>query len=325
MKLSRRHAVLGFMALGGGVALSGRAAVTATRPGTAFGTTVHLTITARSSADAELAIDLGFQEIRAVEKAFNIFDAKSEISILNANGYLHHPSRLMLDVIQHSSEIFRQTNGAFDPTVQPLWSVWQRAVRNASLPDHVQIMRASANVSWSNLIVEDNLLRLKDKGSALTFNGIAQGYAADRVITAIQHLALSAVVDTGEVGLSSGDKIPKLAIQHPRNPDGVAGYVTAQSGFVATSGDYATTFTPDFLHHHIFDPSLGASPRELSAVTVLAPTGALADGLATAFMVMGVERSLQLVEKTAGVETLLITKQGGVVLSAGMKNYFQSA
>jgi FAD:protein FMN transferase len=93
---------------------------------------------------------------------------------------------------------------------------------------------------------------------------------------------------------------------------------------VATSGDYATIFTPDFVHHHIFDPARGESPRELSAVTVLAPTGALADGLATAFMVMGVERSLQLVEKTVGVEALLITKQGEVLFSSGMKNYFQA-
>jgi FAD:protein FMN transferase len=325
MKISRRHAVLGFAAMGSGLAFASHKAVSATRPGTAFGTTVHLTVTARSSADAELAIDLGFKEIRSVEKAFNVFDTNSEVSRLNTTGELANPSRLMMEIVQHTSDIYQLTRGAFDPSVQPLWNVWQGSARNSTLPDTAQIEHAKTRVNWGNLEVNDGALRLTQAGSALTFNGIAQGYAADRVMAAIKHLALSAVVDTGEFGLSTGDDVPKLAIQHPRNPEDVIGYLTAQSGFVATSGDYATTFTPDFVHHHIFDPANGVSPRELSAVTVFASTGAMADGLATALMVMGKVHSLQLVEKTAGVEALLISKSGELALSSGMKSHFQSA
>jgi thiamine biosynthesis lipoprotein len=79
---------------------------------------------------------------------------------------------------------------------------------------------------------------------------------------------------------------------------------------VATSGDYETFFSPDFVHHHIFDPKTGDSPLELASVTVVAPTGILADGLSTAFMVMGSDKALALTAKLHDVDTLLIHKNG---------------
>jgi FAD:protein FMN transferase len=325
MKMTRRHAVFGFAALGGGLALASGRAVTATRPGTAFGTTVRLTVSARSSADGELALERGFAEIRAVEKTFNLFDAESELSHLNATGELDRPSSMMLDLVQRVTGIHHLTQGAFDPSVQPLWTVWQNALRKGAQPDGELITQATAKVGWAGLDVSIDKIWLKQKEAALTFNGIAQGYAADRVMAAIRPFALSAIIDTGEFGISSLDETPRLAIRHPRNADAVAGHITAASGYVATSGDYATTFTPDFLHHHIFDPANGVSPRELSAVTVLAPTGAMADGLATAFMVMGRNRTLALAEAIGGVDVLLITKQGEFVQSSGMAKHFTAA
>jgi FAD:protein FMN transferase len=322
MKMTRRHAVFGFAALGSGLAFTSGKAITATRPGTAFGTIVRVTVSALSSADGERALELGFSEIRAVEKTFNLFDAESELSRLNVTGELARPSTMMLDLVQHASGVHEVTQGAFDPSVQPLWSVWQNALSEGTLPDDRQLTQATAKVGWTGLRVSGDKISLRQRDAALTFNGIAQGYAADRVLAAIAPFTLSAIVDTGEFGISSDDETPRLAVRHPRNADAVVGYIKAPSGFVATSGDYATTFTPDFLHHHIFDPGNGASPLELAAVTVLAPTGTQADGLATAFMVMGRKRTLDLVQKLVGVDVVMITKQGDVVLSPGMKQHF---
>ena len=86
---------------------------------------------------------------------------------------------------------------------------------------------------------------------------------------------------------------------------------------VATSGDYESIFTPDYLHHHIFDPAAGDSPRELASVTVMAPTGMLADGLSTACMVLGRERAAALAASLPGVDLLAIDKQGREWRSAG--------
>jgi FAD:protein FMN transferase len=324
MKMNRRHAVLGFSAMGIGAAVMGRGAVSATRPATAFGTTIRLTVSARTSAAADAALDAGFREIRAVEKAFSLFDANSELSRLNATAELSDPSAMMIEMVGLASHMNRVTRGAFEPSVQPLWTAWQESLAQSVAPDKTQIERAVARVGWHNLEIAQGQLRLTQSGTALTFNGIAQGYAADRVMKAISPLIVSAFIDTGELGLLlSGDE-PRLAIRHPRYPERPVGYVRAPSGFVATSGDYATVFSADYVHHHIFDPIKGVSPRELSAVTVLAPQGATADALATAFMVMGSARALALAEILPGVETLLITKGGEIKLSSGMNRLFQS-
>ena len=81
---------------------------------------------------------------------------------------------------------------------------------------------------------------------------------------------------------------------------------------MATSGDYATTFTPDFVHHHIFDPATGESPQELASVTVVAPTGMQADGLSTACMVMGARKAHALAARLPGVDVMTINKRGVV-------------
>jgi thiamine biosynthesis lipoprotein len=340
--ISRRQALFGCTAL----ALAPRDAVSATRPATAFGTTVRLTVKAKSQEIAEHAIDLGFAEIRKIEKAFNLFDPDSEVSRLNASGELHHPSAMMLELVQLSNQLHELSQGAFDPTVQPLWLAWIETRRQSPsviasrchLPHKGGGLERSATlmlppcggggsrseterdftrVGWSNLISTTNHLSLQNR-AALTFNGIAQGYAADRVMTAIKPFAFSSVIDTGEYGLTESQT---LTIRNPRKPEPI-GTLKASPGFIASSGDYATSFTPDFRHHHIFDPATGDSPQELAGVTVLAPTGAMADGLATAFMVMGHEKSLALCERLKGVSAIFISKSNNIVLSSRMKDQF---
>jgi FAD:protein FMN transferase len=104
MKLTRRHAVVGLLAATPLTFARGKAA-TVSRAGTAFGTTVRLTVTAQSDEHANKAIDAGFAEIRAIGKAFNLFDPASEVSRLNAQGSLRNPSSLMRDVLHMTDHI----------------------------------------------------------------------------------------------------------------------------------------------------------------------------------------------------------------------------
>jgi FAD:protein FMN transferase len=328
MNLTRRHAILGIAAAGGALFSTRPASISATRPGTAFGTTVRLSVTANSKSAAERAIDAGFAQIRAVEKTFSLFDPASELSRLNASGRLDQPSPLMRQLVDLSDQLWRQTEGAFDPGVQPLWREWQKSASRGVFPAPEDMATASACVGWQNLIMNKTSIHLAQAGSALTFNGIAQGFAADLVLDALtRNGACSALIDTGEIGMSPepAEKEPSFAIRHPRDPEQIIGVIRARHGFIDTSGDYATAFSPDFSHHHIFDPALGRSPMELASVTVLAPAGALADGLATAFMVMGVERSMRLCARTKGAEALLVTKAGEISVTPAMAARFLPA
>jgi thiamine biosynthesis lipoprotein len=101
-----------------------------------------------------------------------------------------------------------------------------------------------------------------------------------------------------------------LGVKHPRQADAFAARVALAGRCLSTSGDYETFFTPDFVHHHIFDSATGDSPTALASATVLAPTGLMADGLSTAFMVLGAERALALAAQLPQVDALLIHKDG---------------
>jgi thiamine biosynthesis lipoprotein len=77
---------------------------------------------------------------------------------------------------------------------------------------------------------------------------------------------------------------------------------------VATSGDYLQAFTADLRQHHIIDPRSGFSPPELASCTVTAPNVAIADGLATALMVLGRQTALDLIESLPDCEAYLVDK-----------------
>ncbi len=312
MKLSRRHAVWGIAAAGPLVFLS-RDLVQRSRPATAFGTTVRITVSAETEANANTAIDAGYAEIRAIEKAFSLFDPASEVSQLNATGHLDRPSSLLREVMHLSNTLWVSTDGAFDPAVQPLWQAWQ-----GGMPNPAVITDAMHHANWPDVSWSERQISFTRNGMALTFNGIAQGHASDRVLAAVKAKgAATAIIDTGEICVTEESN---LAIGNPRNPGDIAATVSLASGFIATSGDYATTFTPDFENHHIFDPATGHSPRELASATVIAPTGAHADGLATAFMVMGSTRALAYTDQNREIQTLLITKSGKIFASKDL-NY----
>ena len=89
---------------------------------------------------------------------------------------------------------------------------------------------------------------------------------------------------------------------------------------VATSGDYMQAFTADFQHHHIINPRTGYSSTELASATIVANSGAMADGLATAAMVMGVEQSLILIESLEAVEAYLVSKNMETYPSSGFRS-----
>jgi FAD:protein FMN transferase len=302
---------------------SARASYSATRNATAFGTIVKLTAKGSSEAQVYAALDASFATIRAVEHAFSLFNPKSELSRFNRTGSLRDPSPMFVDLLRKSSDMWRATEGAFDPSVQPLWGLWSG--NSGSIPDTEAISLASRRVGFERLSITPSQIKSNQLGLELTLNGIAQGYAADLVAAIMRrHSIESAKIDTGEIGTTGTNTIDEnlSAVQDPRNPGKLIGIISAGTRFLATSGDYATTFTSDFSAHHIFDPRTGNSPKELSAVSVLAPTGANADSLATAFMVTGSNKALKLAEQFGGVDALLISKSGDVAMTKGMHKVF---
>lgn len=315
-------AALGSMA-GAPAAGAAAAATTQVHRGAAlaFGTTVGIAVRHGDAAQAGRAIDAALAAVRMVDGLMSIHQPDSQVFRLNRDKVLHAPDPHLRTVLGHAGALSRLTQGAFDITVQPLWNAFQQAAGSgAGLPSGAERLRARGLVGWTGVQVGPGRVVLARPGMAVTLNGLAQGYAADLALAALRgHGIRHALVDTGEFGVlgRAADRPWTIGIRDPRREDALAASLALDGRCVATSGDYACAFTPDCRHHHIFDPATGDSPTELASVTVLAPTGLEADGLSTAFMVMGARRAHSLAAHLPGVDLLVIGKDGTRWKSSG--------
>lgn len=280
----------------------------------AFGTTVTLTVVHADPQRASQAMADALAQARMVDRLMSIYDARSQVHALNRYGVLADADPHLLAVLAQARALSSLTRGAFDITVQPLWRAYSEARSPGGRPAAADRLKAGALVNWERVRVEEQRVELQKPGMQVTLNGLAQGYAADLALAAVRAYGINhALVDMGEFASLGArpDHLPwTLGVEDPRQSDVLAARLQTDGRCVATSGDYAAWFTPDFVHHHIFDPATGESPQELASVTVLAPSAMLADGLSTAFMVMGARKAHALAATLPDVDLLTINKRG---------------
>jgi thiamine biosynthesis lipoprotein len=224
-------------------------------------------------------------------------------------------------VLRAAAAVSARSDGAFDATVQPLWKLYAGAKKAGALPGPEAVREAAGRVDWRKVDVSPDRIRFLGAGMAVTLNGIAQGFAADRVRAALQARGVRhALVNTGEFGSlgRKADGTPwTVGIQHPRQADAYVALASLEERFLSTSGDYATSFSDDFRHNHIFDPRTGLSPTEFSSVTILARTGMEADALTKVLFVRGLEKGLELVRSAPGADALCVFKDGRMIQTDG--------
>lgn len=285
----------------------------------ALGTEVAITARHPSSSAAEQAIDASFAELAYLEhRLLSIYQPESEISRLNTRGVLERPSPFVVYVLRQAQSMSQRTGGAFDVTVQPLWEVFAAAAKQDRLPDPAAVARARAKVDWTQLEIAEERIRFKQPGMKVTLNGIAQGFATDRVLATLRGLGIEhALINAGEhapLGQATEGDDWTVGIQHPSVDDAFVALADLDGRCLATSGDYATSFSNDRRNHHIFDPRTGYSPTELASVSVLAPTAMQADALSTALFVLGSEQGVKLIQQTRA-DAFFVLKDGGTIVT----------
>lgn len=287
----------------------------------ALGAPVQLTIRGLAPAAANRAIDAALEELETVEQVMSLYRPDSQVCRLNRERRLDAPHPCLLEVLAAAERTARLSDGAFDVTVQPLWRLFQESVRASRPPSDEAIARARGGVDWRGVRVAASSVALVEPVEAITLNGIAQGFATDRVRTVLQQCGVEhALIDAGEfrsLGEASEQRSWRIGIRDPRDPGELVSQALLDGRAVATSGDYESTFSADFRDHHIFDPRTGRSPTELASATIVAPTALEADALSTAAMVLGSARFLELAKTLDGVDALFVDKQGGQTATPG--------
>lgn len=267
-----------------------------------LGTTLWLRAAGDDRARTDRALDAAVRAIRRVERVMNLFDPSSELSRLNRDGVLPDPDPWLLEVLGLALSVAAASDGAFDPTVQPLWNAWESARRGHTRLTPAQIRQARSRVDWRAVEIGPRRIRFTRAGTALTLNGIAQGFAADVATRELRDAGIEhALIDAGEwsvLGHAPGGGPWTLALADPADSARIAGRLQPGDGrSVATSMGSAHPFTDDGTMHHILDPRTGVSPTAWRAITVLASSCALADALTKVFYTAPHDRHAVLLER----------------------------
>ena len=241
--------------------------------GRAFGAEVSIHLRGEQG-QAQGALEAARDTIRRLENHFSIYNSNSLVSRLNRQGELQMPpefARLMDSVDQ----IHRESGGLFDPTVQPLFAAMLVSGGKLQVNELGGLNRL---VGWNKVHRQGARIAFATKGMAITLNGIAQGFATDRVSEVLAaHGFVNPIVNIGEYRV--GEKPAPLTVQDS-NGTAIAS-LKLQDGAMATSSSNGFNFRDGA--SHILSPT-GGSHGKWNTVSIVADTATQADGFSTALL-----------------------------------------
>ena len=218
------------------------------------------------------------------------------------------PDRYFTEISELSEKYKEMTDGAFDVAGGPLYDIWGFGFTADSLPSPDRIAAAMKECK---------------EGKTLNFNAIAQGYSCDVIAGYLYSIGVKdMLVDIGEIycdGLNPSGKGWTIGVDNPvdgnNDPGADLRGIWQSDGRgcgIVTSGNYRKFYIKDGKKYaHTIDPRTGYPvEHDLLSATIVAPTAAEADALATACMVIGPEKAREFIESRPDIEGYLITSEG---------------
>lgn len=286
----------------------------------------------QSQAIWQQRVEVRLKEINA---RLSMYNPRSEISRFNQTP-ANQPFKLSTDFYQvmlESLHLYQITNGAWDGTVKPLVDLWGFGTRNRSdtLPDPRQIQEALARTGFHKLTLADQLLTKKEADITLDLGSIAKGYGVDAIARLFSTNGIkNFLVEIGGELVGSGKNKRGhpwvVGITKPEKKGlspALYKTISLENRAIATSGNYRNFFEREGqLFSHIIDPKTGYPVgNKVVSTSVIAENCTIADGLATALMVMEVQKGIDLVNSLANTECLIIQKQGNGFISTQSEGF----
>jgi thiamine biosynthesis lipoprotein len=250
-----------------------------------FGTVYSVTYQSEQNLKTEIEAAL-----MQVDAEFSMFNEQSTVARMN-RGEQVNQSKMFKEVFQLAQTVHKETDGAFDITVAPLVNAWGFGFKHEQMPTPAQV---------------DSLLKIRNQ---YDFAAIAKGYGSDVVARLLRsHDVSNFMVEIGGEIVTQGiseRRLPwKVGVTKPTDDSlSVSGelqtILNVTDIAMATSGNYRNFYYKGGKKYaHTIDPKTGYPVQHsLLSATVLANNCAVADAYATSFMVMGIERAQQLLER----------------------------
>jgi thiamine biosynthesis lipoprotein len=282
-----------------------------------MGTTFRIVLYAPDEVTAKKAANAAFARVAELNAIMSDYQPTSELMKLceKAGGPPVEVSPDLFAVLAKADEFAKLTDGGLDVTIGPIVRLWRRARRTREMPKADDIKKALALVDYCNIKLQatNRTVQLLLRGILLDLGSIAKGYAADAALAVLrQHGITRALVAAGG-DIAVGDAPPnapgwKVGIAPLKNPDAPPTHnLSLTNAAVSTSGD-AEQFVEiaGKRYSHIVDPKTGVGLVGRRSVTVIAPNAMTSDGLDTGFCVLGVERSMKIVEARDDIAAIFV-------------------
>lgn len=306
------------------------------------GIPVTLTATGPDADDMDRFTGIARNRVEEWESELSMYRPDSAVNRLIVNR--NHPVQFSFrgwEALQAARQAEQISDRAFDVTVGPIIKLWKTAAQNNHLPSADEINKAMKITGLEHLhfneadrtvtaVIPDEsdsggTAESEDSTFLIDVGGIAKGLFAEWISRELrEHMTRrefdglgKLIVDLGGdmYVYSSSEKTPcEIGIRDPFSTDRTAlwGTIQVMHGGVVTSGTYERAFEIQGKRYcHIVDPRTGYPiETDLVSVTVIDPSGAMADALATTVFVMGEEKGKALIASRPESELLLIRKDG---------------
>lgn len=263
--------------------------------GTYYALTYYAADTVLSQAQVDSILD-------AFDRCASIYEPSSIISGFNRNDSLTRADSLFRLIYEASLKVAEATGGAFDVTVGQLVNAWGFGFKNRADVTPAMVDSLLQLTGYRKLRLEGDVLVKADPRIMLDFNAIAQGFSVDLMASVLEEKGVKDyLIDIGGEVRGSGKKPDGtswvVGIEKPAQERNAAQQIKAKVHLdgrsLATSGNYRKYYEKDGLRYsHTIDPSTGYPVRHnLLSVSVAAADCMTADAYATAFMVMGLDKT----------------------------------
>ncbi|HET9830332.1 MAG TPA: FAD:protein FMN transferase [Vicinamibacterales bacterium] len=296
-----------------------------------MGTELHVTIWSADDARAEAAASAVFREFDRLDAMMSVWKGQSDIVMLNAAAGERAVSisSETREVLRIARDISEQTGGMFDITFAALSGLWKFDYqdKDESIPDRKEIDRRLPLVNYRDVVIDEaaGTAMLRRKGMRVNLGGIGKGYAVDRGVDILRRSGLrDFMIQAGGdmyVAGTRGDRPWRLGIRDPRGPaDRVFAALDLSDATFSTSGDYERFFMKQGVrYHHIIDLRTGEPARLSRSVTLVTDRAVIADALAKGVFILGPDAGMALIERTPGVQGVIVSAKNEVSISSGLR------
>jgi len=285
-----------------------------------MGSSFEITVVAEDEDFAKESLAIAKKEIIRIEDLISSWDQKSETSRINRNAGIAavEVSKELFDLIFRAQQISKLSSGAFDLTFAAIDKLWNFDGKESEMPNPDTLKASVFNIGYQLIELDEESLTvfLPKKGMKIGFGAIGKGYAADRakqllVERGVLGGIINASGDMNTWGTKPDGSSWTIGIVNPMNNKKVFSWFSLEHNAVVTSGDYEKfTQINGRRYSHIIDPRTGIPSQGIVSCTIFAGKAELADAIATAIFVMGVESGLFLIDQLPDIEAILIDDSG---------------